>query len=240
MPRDEIFVEPVAPGDFRFDKKTAAVFDDMVSRSVPFYEEIQRMVAEIVADFAADGTCVYDLGCSTATTLLALDPMVSPGVRYIGVDNSPDMLDEARRKLAEANIARPYDLVQADLNEGVRLEHAAVVIMNLTLQFIRPLYRNEFVARIFRGLNDQGCLILVEKVTIADSLLNRLFIKYYYNFKRQRGYSNLEIAQKREALENVLIPYRLEENVEMLRRAGFRPVEVFFRWHNFCGIVAVK
>jgi tRNA (cmo5U34)-methyltransferase len=96
------------------------------------------------------------------------------------------------------------------------------------------------VADIVRGMNDRGCLVLIEKLTSADTLFNRLFIKYYYDMKRRNGYSEVEIAQKREALENVLIPYRLEENVEMLRGAGFRSVEVFFRWYNFCGIVAVK
>jgi len=115
-----------------------------------------------------------------------------------------------------------------------------MVIMCLTLQFIRPLYRERIVEEIYRCLNPQGCFILVEKVLGEDSLLNRLFIKYYYEMKKRHHYSELEISQKREALENVLIPYKLMENRELLTKCGFRYVDVFFKWYNFSGMVAVK
>jgi tRNA (cmo5U34)-methyltransferase len=241
MPQDRLFAEPTQrPTDFRFGEETAAVFDDMVSRSVPFYDELQRMTVEIASDFAVEGTNLYDLGCSTGTTMLALDPAISPRVRFIGVDNSAEMLEKAREKLAERELTRPYELIQADLHQGPMIENASVVVMLLTLQFVRPLYRQRVIGNIVRGLNDQGCLILIEKLTSGDSLFNRLFIKYYYDMKRRNGYSDLEIAQKREALENVLIPYRLGENEELLLSEGFRHVEVFFRWYNFCGMLAVK
>jgi tRNA (cmo5U34)-methyltransferase len=113
-------------------------------------------------------------------------------------------------------------------------------MMLLTLQFVRPLVRNRLVESIQRGMTDNGCLILVEKVLGENSTFNRLFIKHYYEMKMRNGYSELEIAQKREALENVLVPYRLEENKAMLNEAGFRHVDVFFKWYNFCGIIAIK
>lgn len=241
MAHDEIFAEPKAlPTDFQFDHKTAAVFDDMVSRSVPFYHETQRMMGEMAADFGVDGTNLYDLGCSTCTTLIELAPVVSPGVQFIGIDNAEEMLAQAQRRLAEQQVTRPIKLVHADLHEGVEIENASVVIMNLTLQFIRPLHRERLIGAIHRGLTERGCFLLVEKVTVKDSLLNRLFIKYYYAMKRRNGYSDMEIAQKREALENIMIPYRLDENRELLRNAGFRHMEVFIRWYNFCGLIAVK
>ena len=239
--RDKLFADETASiGDFRFGKETASVFDDMVSRSVPFYREIQRMTGDIAADFGVPGTNLYDLGCATGTTLLALDAMVDPGVRFIGVDNSDDMLAKARGKLEETGVTRAYDLQNSDLNQLAPLENASVAIMILTLQFVRPLYRERIVRRIYEGLNENACLILVEKITLADSLLNRLFIKHYYEMKKRNGYSNVEISLKREALENVLIPYRYEENIDMLHNAGFRSVEEFFRWYNFCGVVAIK
>ncbi len=240
MTRDEIFAAPIAqPVDFSFGKDTAAVFDDMLSRSVPFYHEIQRMTSELAADFALEGTNLYDLGCSTATTLLELDPVVPPGVTYVGVDNSPEMLEKAQAKLTAANVTRPHKLVLADLNE-VEIQNASVVIMTLTLQFVRPLFRERLMRRIADGLKPGGCLILVEKLINRDPLLNRLFIKYYYAMKQRHGYSDMEISQKREALENVLIPYRLEENRDLVISSGFSSFEVFFRWYNFCGMVAVK
>lgn len=239
--RDQLFSSGASGGaDFRFDRKTAAVFDNMVSRSVPFYEEMQRMSGEIAADFAVDGSSLFDLGCSTATTMLYLDPVVSPGVRFVGVDNSQDMLEKAREKLKAQGVTRDYELRLADLNREFVVEDASVVVMNLTLQFVRPLYRERVVRHVFAGMREHGCLILVEKQTMSDSMLNRLFIKYYYDMKRRNGYSDTEIAQKREALENVLIPYRPEENREMLRAVGFKYVEEFFRWYNFAALIAVK
>ena len=226
--------------DFRFGKETAAVFDDMLDRSVPFYGEFQRMMVEMAADFAVDDTNLYDLGCSTGNTLLLLDDAVSKSVRFIGIDASSDMLARAKEKLRAHGMKRACEFLCADLNQEFQLSNASVVIMVLTLQFIRPLYRHQLMKRIVEGLNEQGCLILVEKVLHEDSMLNRLFIKHYYAFKERQGYSKLEIAQKREALENVLVPYRLEENQELILSSGFRQCSAFFKWYNFCGLIAVK
>lgn len=226
--------------DFRFDTKTAVVFDDMVSRSVPFYNEIQRMTTELCADFAQPGSNLYDLGCATGTTLMMLDEYLDPDIRFVGVDNSADMLDQARGKLNGLASARRFDLIEADLHSGFEMENASVVLLVLTLQFVRPLYRDKLMRRIASAIPENGALILVEKLTSSHTMLNRLFIKYYYDYKKRNGYSEVEIAQKREALENVLIPYRPEENHTLLRDVGFRHCEEFFRWYNFAGFVAVK
>ena len=207
---------------------------------MPFYAELQRMTGEIAADFALPGTNLYDLGCSTGTTLLMLDPVVPKDVRFIGVDASAEMLKKARQKFRARRLAHDCELICADLNQGVHVENASVAIMTLTLQFIRPLYRQRLIRSLAKGLHPQGCLLLIEKVLAKGSMLNRLFIKYYYDFKQRHGYSDLEIAQKREALENVLIPYRIEENMELLLSNGFSHCEVFFKWYNFCGLLALK
>jgi tRNA (cmo5U34)-methyltransferase len=239
--RDRIFDKAGEPVyDFKFDNKTAKVFDDMVGRSVPFYDEIQRMVCELSADFAQDGTNIYDMGCSTGTTFLQLDPLVSEKVNFIGIDNSADMLQQAETKLKDVSAKRSVELRLSDIQSGLSIENASVVTMVLTLQFVRPLHRDRLIQKIYDGLNPNGALILVEKLTTSHTMLNRLFIDHYYDHKRRVGYSEIEITRKREALENVLIPYRMEENVSMLQEAGFRHVEDFFRWYNFCAIVAVK
>ncbi len=239
--KDTVFAEDTnRTSDFAFDETVSVAFDDMVERSVPFYGELQRMTGELAADFAVDGTNLYDLGCATGTTFVFLDPLIPAGVHFVGIDSSPDMLQQARIKMQEAGTARQCTFVSTDINGGVHLENASVVVLILTLQFVRPLYREQLIGQVLAGLNDNGCLILIEKLIQQDSLFNRLFINYYYNMKRRNGYSELEISQKREALENVLIPYRYEENHQLLKTTGFRYVEEFFRWYNFCGIVAVK
>lgn len=228
--------------DFNFGKATADVFDDMLDRSVPYYQEIQRMVGELVRDYAADGTSIYDLGCSTCNTFIAIRQSIPENlnVRFIGIDSSPEMLEKAREKLEQAGFEGNYQLEVKDLDQGAQVENASVVLMILMLQFIRPLHRDRLIADICRGLTPKGCLILVEKVLGEDSTFNRLFIEHYYEMKKRNGYSEMEIAQKREALENVLIPYRLEENKELLQRQGFQHVDIFFKWYNFSGIIAMK
>lgn len=239
--RDQLFEESgSAIEDFHFDGTTASVFDDMVNRSVPFYTEMQRMTGEIAADFATPGSNLFDLGCATGTTLLRLDSILGSEVRFVGVDSSPDMLEKARQKFSLRESARRCKFITADLHREHVVENASVVIMILTLQFIRPLYRMRVIHSLIEGMNQQSCLIIFEKITLDDSLFNRLFIRYYYNMKKRQGYSDVEIARKREALENVLIPYRPEENRELLSSAGFTHIEEFFRWYNFSGILAVK
>ncbi len=241
MKKDRIFAKKKRlVEDFNFGEKTAAVFDDMLDRSVPFYAEIQRMMGEIAGDFAVDGTHLYDFGCSTCTTFLALNEPVTRDVKFIGLDSSAAMLEKGREKLKNYGFKRPFELVCADLNKPIKVSNASVGILALTLQFVRPLYRHTLIESIAKGTNRGGCLILIEKVLGGDSTLNRFFIKHYYAFKKRQGYSQMEIAQKREALENVLIPYRVEENRELLLNSGFSQCDVFFKWYNFCGMIAIK
>jgi tRNA (cmo5U34)-methyltransferase len=241
MGKDEVFKGEIEKAsDFKFSANVARVFDDMVNRSVPFYGEIQRMMAELAADHAKKGSDVYDLGCSTGTTMIGMNTMVNPDIRFVGVDDSQEMLDKCKTKLLELGFSRDYELRCKDLNHGLTITNASVVVLCLTLQFVRPIYREQLLKNIYDGLNSGGVLILVEKILAEDSLFNRDFIEYYYDYKRRNHYSEMEISQKREALENVLVPYKLSENITILRDCGFAHCEVFFKWYNFAGLVAVK
>jgi len=241
MQKDEVFKENIEKAaDFKFGKNVANVFDDMVNRSVPYYGEIQRMMAELAATHAKPGTDVYDLGCSTGTTMIGMNSLVAPDIRFVGIDDSNEMLDKCRAKLQEHAFTRPVELRCADLNQPVQITNASVVVLCLTLQFVRPIYREQLLKSIAAGLQPGGVLILVEKVLAEESSFNRDFIAYYYDYKRRNNYSELEISQKREALENVLIPYKLSENIALLSRCGFAHTEVFFKWYNFTGLIAVK
>ena len=240
MAHDKLFKKKAKVSDFNFGKKTAEVFDDMLDRSVPFYTEVQSMINQMVSEFAVEGTNVYDLGCSTANTFIQMNGNIPKGVTLVGIDNSEEMLKIARKKLAALRFPIKHEFICEDMNKRFTIRNASVVILNLTLQFIRPIYRERTIANIAAGLNEGGCLILVEKVLSPHSTLNRLFIKYYYEFQKRNEYSEMEIARKREALENVLVPYHFDENRELLLNNGFKTCDTFFRWYNFCGIVALK
>ncbi len=244
MKSDKIFSNP---GDgryaFEFNAEVAEAFDDMIGRSVPFYSEQQRMILAMGKSFWRPGTQVYDLGCSTGVTVEGLAKELGEGARLTGYDNSPPMIQKARQRIADAGLQDAVKIEIADLNADlsrIRLQQASIVIMCWTLQFIRPLRRDDLVRWIYDGLADGGALIVTEKILTNSSHINRLFVDYYYDLKRDNGYSETEITRKREALENVLVPYRLEENLELFRRNGFEVVETFFQWFNFAGFLCVK
>ena len=242
--QDKVFQQTHRVEDFAFDERVAKVFDDMVSRSVPFYNEIQRIQSDLVMDFLPkqDGL-VCDLGCSTGTTInvLSQHPLCPKSTRFIGYDNAESMLAKAREKLSSQKESGRASLVAADLNRLPPLPACDVVIVNWTLQFVRPIDREAVLKTIYDALKPGGVLLLSEKTLDNDPLLNRLYIDHYLQFKKsQSGYTDLENQRKREALENVLVPYRLDENYQLLARTGFARWSTFFQWFNFACLIAVK
>jgi tRNA (cmo5U34)-methyltransferase len=238
--KDTLFKKSTAPGKFEFNEPVARVFDDMLERSVPFYKECQQMVIDLVRHFAQKDSAIYDLGCSTGTLLRHLVKAIpkSKNIRFVGLDNSEAMLKKARGKLKDH--LKRCELVEADLEGDFELDDASVIIMNYTLQFIPPKRRTVMLKKIYKGLRPGGGLILIEKVRGESDGLNDLFVEQYHAYKRSQGYSKLEIAKKREALENVLVPLKPGKNWDLLAEAGFRQVDVFFKWFNFSGFLAVK
>ena len=239
-PRDTLFKVASVPEDFVFSERVVEVFDDMLDRSVPFYREVIRATASLLQTSLTSQDRVVDLGCATGTTLLELSRLLpQAGLRFIGVDNSAAMLDKARLKAELFSKQDRISFVEEDITRLHRPGTGAFII-NYTLQFIRPLLREELLQRLHADLRPGGILIVSEKTIGQDIRLNREFIEIYHQFKRDSGYSELEIAKKREALENVLIPFTIEENKALLKRVGFVSAETFFQWFNFASFVAVK
>lgn len=233
--KDEIFKQTLEK-QFEFDKNVASVFDDMVARSVPFYAQNLKLIVDIVDKFTQTNAKICDLGCSTASLLLALfekrkDFLLS------GVDSAKAMLDIAKNK-ANAFGAK-IDFYEQNLDKFSFFKND-VFIATYTMQFIRPPKRQEIINQIYEHLNTQGMFIMSEKILYEDVKIAKKMIEIYENYKQDQGYSKLEIATKRQALENILIPYTHEENISMLKNAGFARVESIFKWVNFETFVAFK
>ncbi|EAK0848154.1 carboxy-S-adenosyl-L-methionine synthase CmoA [Campylobacter lari] len=233
--KDEIFKKPLEK-QFEFDKSVASVFDDMVSRSVPFYTQNLKLIVELIDHFAPQNAKICDLGCSTASLLLALyekrkDFLLS------GVDEANAMLEIAKNK-CQAFGAR-VEFYQKNLDDFDFFKND-VFIATYTLQFIRPPKRQELVDKIYQNLNENGMFVFSEKILYEDVKIAKKMIQIYEQYKLEQGYSKLEISTKREALENVLIPYTQNENITMLKKAGFSKVESVFKWVNFETFVAFK
>ncbi len=239
--KDNIYANPIdeLPA-FRFDDEVVRVFPDMIKRSVPGYSTIIAMTGLLAGRYAAPGSTCYDLGCSLGASTLAMRQQVrGEGCRIIGIDNSSAMIERCRSVIDTDSHELPVELVCADI-EDVAIENASVVVLNFTLQFIPVEQRAALMQRIFDGLNPGGILVLSEKVLFADPHLNALNIDLHHDFKRANGYSDLEIAQKRQALENVLVPETLDAHRERLTAVGFSSCDVWFQCFNFASLVALK
>ncbi|NOX16550.1 MAG: carboxy-S-adenosyl-L-methionine synthase CmoA [Epsilonproteobacteria bacterium] len=233
---DKVFEIPIEK-QFEFDARVASVFDDMLDRSIPFYSEVITLICDIANSYTKDEGVVVDLGCSTANTLLALRSKVDKKLTLLGFDNSSAMLCQAQKKIDA--YGADIKLENADILE-LNIPKSDVIIANYMLQFVRPMQRVQLIKKIYNSLKEGGIFILSEKIIFEDKKLNKNMIDIYYNFKKSQGYSEFEISQKREALENVLVPYSEDENKKMVLSAKFKSIETIFKWGNFVTFLAKK
>ena len=220
---------------FEFDESVASVFDDMLSRSVPFYNENSSLIISIILKRQRDGLKVLDLGSSTAKFLLELNNQKQDNLILKGIDNSQAMLNRARAKCRA--FGADIELCYGDIL-NYSYDNEDIVIANYTMQFIRPMKRIKLVERIAKALNTDGIFIFSEKVIFDDVVLDKDIIDIYYEYKSSQGYSQYEISQKREALENILIPFTIQENIKMCLDGGFKRVDTLFQWGNFVTFIA--
>jgi tRNA (cmo5U34)-methyltransferase len=242
--RDRLYETLISePGDFVFDARVVRVFPDMINRSVPGYTTVVPMLGMLARRYARADSNLYDLGCSLGAVALAMQAAVrAPGARIVAVDNAPDMIHglEARLQAAPADpAAPPIEAVRQDILD-TPIERASVTALNFTLQFVPPERRPDLLARIAAGTLPGGVLLLSEKVCFADPVEQELQTGWHHDFKRAQGYSDLEIARKRDALEHVLRPETLDTHHRRLERAGFARVYRWFQGFNFVSLVAFR
>lgn len=241
MTKDDLYQQPRSPvPPFEFDDQVARVFDDMISRSIPLYREIIDRQVQLISRYYQQGTTIYDLGCSNGNLgLTVCRRMGEQPFTMKAVDNSAPMLSVYRERLEATDCDGRITLLCQNICETF-IENASVVVLNFTLQFLPEKDRNAMIANIYKGLNPGGVLLFSEKITHADPELAKLQQDFYYAFKRENGYSELEISQKREALEKILIPETLDQHMDRLRDAGFAAVDVWQKWFNFASLIAIK
>lgn len=239
--RDAIYANPLdAIAAFAFDERVVQVFPDMIQRSVPGYATIIAMTGVLAERYAQPGSRVYDLGCSLGASTLAMRAQLGGrDCRIVAVDNAAAMIERCRAVIATDAGQAPVELLQADICD-VPIEDASVVVLNFTLQFVPQAAREALLGRIGAGMRPGGVLVLSEKIRFEDPHLQELNTDLHHAFKRANGYSELEIAQKRSALENVLVPETIADHQQRLRRAGFGSVDVWFQCFNFASLVAIR
>ncbi len=236
--RDKLFNSSSDISDFRFDESVVAVFDDMVKRSVPGYEAMIQMVGLVARTYGKDHTNYYDLGCSTGATILSLAlNNKRKNNKLIAVDNSPQMVKECQRNLSGK--IDNFEIVCGDIND-ISIENASIVVLNLTLQFVDVEKRFKLIKKIYDGLIPGGVLIISEKIHFDDKENQKQLARLHLDFKRANGYSELEIANKRQSLENILVTESKEAHLERLKSCGFSESSCHFQCLNFASFLSVK
>jgi tRNA (cmo5U34)-methyltransferase len=224
---------------FRFNQSVADVFQDMIERSVPGYGVVLQLIGVIAEKYGQQDTRAYDLGCSLGASTLQLRRHLPGSCHVIGVDNSEAMVSRCKANLSRDHSAATYEILLEDLRE-TNIQNASIVILNFTLQFVPDEQRKNILTHICEGLNSGGILLLAEKVKFEDPAEQALMTTLHHDFKKQHGYSHLEISQKRAALENVLLPNTEKQHRQRMRDAGFSVVEQCMRCLNFSTFLGIK
>lgn len=241
MSEDRIFASQIAgDGPFEFNDTVAAVFPDMLRRSIPGYTETILAIGSLARRFVTENTICYDLGCSLGAATLAMRHHIAcEGCRVVAIDNSDAMISRCRKIVADDDATVPVEVIAGDIRHA-EIRNASMVVMNYTLQFIPVADRDAMVRKIFAGMNDRGILVLSEKVVDDDAEIEQLLVDLHHEEKKRNAYSDSEIARKRAAIQNVLIPERLDVHEARLKRSGFCHVGTWSRFFNFVSLVAIK
>lgn len=240
--RDTVYQNPLAElTDFSFDQQVANVFEDMINRSVPSYAGIVHRLTYLAKKFGQDNSACYDLGCSLGASTLAMRKGLEhkKNVQLFSIDTSPEMLKRAQQFIEQDIHQTPVTLLQKDIRNST-INNASMVVLNFTLQFLPCKDRDQFVKTIFAGMNEGACLVLSEKVCFDDAKVQDIITDIHHQFKREQGYSDLEIAQKREAIENIMKLETQDQHIQRLTSSGFKHIT---QWHQntaFCSFLAIK
>lgn len=240
MSKDEIYRQQLRNiEDFTFDKNVSDVFEDMIDRSVPGYRTLIANIGPIAAHFLQPNSNCFDLGCSHGAATLSIYKAIDDhSINFIAVDNAPAMIEKCQQNFSQ----QQGSSISAQLNDiqNIHIENASFVLLNLTLQFVPLAQREQVIKNIYHGLNKNGACLLTEKIMLTDAESDQLLQQLHENFKAANNYSQLEISQKRKALEKVLLRETLETHKQRFNDAGFSLVTIWFQCMNFVSIIAVK
>jgi len=219
---------------WKFDNTVVPVFDEHVRQSVPMYDEMHNLIKDIAGWFLQDNTNVYDIGTSTGKVIKSLQSNYDKDINYIGIDSSDDMCN----KLLDEKV--DFKVLNEDITKNFEFNNASLITSILTIQFIPEQYRQELVNSIYQGLNKGSAFIMVEKVIGNNARFNEMWIELYHEMKLKNGLTEEHVFQKARAIRGVMKPYTVDENIKLLKNAGFKDIDKFFKWNNFVGFIAIK
>jgi tRNA (cmo5U34)-methyltransferase len=225
------------PGEWAFNEEVSKSFDSHVRKSIPLYDEIQRVVVEMSEWFVRDGSVIYDIGSSTGeTTSLLFEKHKNKKIKIIGIEQSRSMIRAAQKKCKTSNV----EFLYRDVTEISEFLEADFITSLFTMQFLPMKKRKGVLQKIYRGLSEGGVFVMVEKIRAENSFFEDIWLEMYWDFKRAQGLSDDMVLQKSRSLRGVLVPLTLTQNIDLLKTVGFSNIETFIKWFNFAGIIATK
>lgn len=217
-----------------FDKDVSDCFDDMLERSIPQYSLMRELTYKLGSSYCKMGTNILDIGCSNGRAIEPFVKSFGEDMNYYLYDVSEPMLEKAKNLLGCVNIEK------YDITKGFNINNCSLILSILTIQFTPIEYRHKIIKSIYDNLIDGGAVIFVEKVLGNTCEIDDLFVKEYYNMKKENQYTEKQIRDKRKSLEGVLVPITARWNEDLLRSVGFRNIDCFWKCLNFAGWIAIK
>lgn len=242
MSKDTLYRQDSDGEPFRFDDAVAKVFPDMLRRSIPGYAASIEAIGSLAARYVTAGSNCYDLGCSLGAATLAMRQGAgSKTCHIVAADIAPAMVRRCQQIIAtdSSDSAVTVEVIETDIRK-LGIDNASMVVLNYTLQFLPAEQRDALLERIYAGMNDGAILVLSEKVCDESAHMESLLIDLHHEHKRRNDYSAMEIARKRAAIENVLLPETVAAHRQRIEAAGFKHFAVWLRYFNFVSMVAIR
>jgi len=229
----------MSPSTWKFDAEITPVFDEHVRCHVPLYNEIHELVTGLSGWFLEDNTNVYDIGTSLGEVITNLERTYpNKHVDYHGIDTSPEMVAKTAERFREIG---NVEILHADITDNhFVIDNASLITSILTLMFIAQKHRQAVVKKIYDGLNIGAAFIMVEKVIGSNARFDEMWVEMYHDMKHRNGVSEADIFNKARSIRGVLKPNTVDENIKLLNSVGFKDVDMFFKWGNFAGFIAIK
>jgi len=232
-------ISSVEGTDWKFNKNISNNFDKHVRQSVPMYNEIQKYICSLSEWFLKDGSNIYDLGCSTGETAKNLFlKFPNKKINFVGYDLSQEMIKMSKKK-NNKNLSKAKFKV-ADILKVNYKKNTDLFLSILTFPFLNSEKRIKLFKKIYKSLKYGGSLILVDKIRSSNSNFEDIFNQIYFDFKIENKLNAAQVLNKSKSIRGSMELFELSEIDKFLSKSGFKKKEVFFRWYNFVGIIAIK
>ncbi|MDC1148788.1 methyltransferase domain-containing protein [Pelagibacteraceae bacterium] len=224
-------------GNWNFGKGVPEKFDNHIQKSVPFYNEIHRLIVDISSFFLFNNTNCLDIGCSTGSLFKKMHNNIGyKKIQYIGIDREIEMIKFAKKN----NKNSQFKFLKKNIYSYNTKIKFSLVTSIFTIQFLNPSLRQNVFNKIYNYLDYGGAFIYFEKIRGNDARFQDILNGLYSDFKKKQKLSPSHILNKSESIRGILEPFTDKANQDFLLRAGFSDIQTIFQFLCFKGYLCIK